>query len=77
METPTRRTVTIHGHELSYLDSGTGSVVLFIHGILGSQRQWTHLIDRMHDDHRVIVPDLFGATSSPNVAPGRSFSQPG
>ena len=60
MGTPTRRTVTIHGHELSYLDSGTGSVVLFIHGILGSQRQWTHLIDRMHDDHRVIVPDLFG-----------------
>ena len=60
METPTRRTVTIHGHELSYLDSGTGSVVLFIHGILGSQRQWTHLIDRLHDDHRVIVPDLFG-----------------
>ena len=30
------------------------------HGILGSQRQWTHLIDRMHDDHRVMVPDLFG-----------------
>ncbi|MDR3658427.1 MAG: alpha/beta fold hydrolase [Mycobacterium sp.] len=60
MEPPTRRTVTIHGHELSYLDSGTGSVVLFIHGILGSQRQWTHLIDRLHDDHRVIVPDLFG-----------------
>ena len=47
MGTPTRRTVTIHGHELSYLDSGTGSVVLFIHGILGSQRQWTHLIDRL------------------------------
>jgi pimeloyl-ACP methyl ester carboxylesterase len=60
MEPPTRRTLTIHGHELSYLDSGTGSVVLFIHGILGSQRQWTHLIDRLHDDHRVIVPDLFG-----------------
>ena len=60
MGTPKRRIVMIHGHELSYLDSGTGSVVLFIHGILGSQSQWTHLIDRMHDDHRVIVPDLFG-----------------
>ncbi|WP_231373626.1 alpha/beta fold hydrolase [Nocardia sp. 348MFTsu5.1] len=60
MEPPTRRTVTVHGHELSYLDSGTGAVVLFIHGILGSQRQWTHLIDRLQDDHRLIVPDLFG-----------------
>jgi len=52
--------VTIHGHELSYLDSGTGPVVLFIHGILGSQRNWSHLIDRLDGSHRVIVPDLFG-----------------
>lgn len=56
----TLQRVTLHGHELCYLDSGTGAVVLFIHGILGSQRNWAHLIDRMDDDHRVIVPDLFG-----------------
>jgi pimeloyl-ACP methyl ester carboxylesterase len=60
MERFSTQTVTLHSHELSYLDSGTGSVVLFIHGILGSHRNWTHLIDRMDDDHRVIVPDLFG-----------------
>ncbi len=60
MERFTPQTVTLHGHELSYLDSGTGSVVLFIHGILGSHRNWAHLIDRLDDDHRVIVPDLFG-----------------
>ncbi|WP_332661772.1 alpha/beta fold hydrolase [Aeromicrobium sp.] len=53
-------TVTLHGHDLSYVDSGSGPVVLFIHGILGSQRQWEHLIDRMDDDHRVLLPDLFG-----------------
>ena len=52
--------VVLHGHELSYLDSGEGRVVLFIHGILGSQRQWPHLVDKMDDDHRVVVPDLFG-----------------
>lgn len=52
--------VLLHGHELSYLDSGSGSVVLFIHGILGSQRQWAHLVDKLDDDHRLIVPDLFG-----------------
>lgn len=60
MERMTPRTVTLHGHELSYLDSGTGPVVLFIHGILGSHRNWAHLIDRIDDNHRVIVPDLFG-----------------
>ena len=54
------QTVTLHGHDLSYVDSGTGPAVLFIHGILGSQRQWGHLVDAMHDDHRVVLPDLFG-----------------
>ncbi|WP_121254796.1 alpha/beta fold hydrolase [Nocardioides ferulae] len=54
--------VVLHGHELSYVDSGSdsGPVLLFIHGILGSQRQWTHLVDDLDDDHRVLIPDLFG-----------------
>lgn len=52
--------VVLHSHELSYVDSGSGPVVLFIHGILGSQRQWARLVDQMDDDHRVLVPDLFG-----------------
>jgi len=54
------RTVVLHGHELSYVDSGSGPVLLFIHGILGSQRQWSRLVDKLDDDHRVLVPDLFG-----------------
>lgn len=53
-------TVVLHRHELSYVDSGSGPAVLFIHGILGSLRQWEHLIDAMDDDHRVVMPDLFG-----------------
>jgi len=52
--------VVLHGQELSYVDSGSGPVVLFIHGILGSQRQWAHLVDKIDGDHRVVVPDLFG-----------------
>lgn len=56
----TQSTVTIHGHELSYFDGGSGPAVLFIHGILGSYAQWSHLIDRMDETQRVIVPDLFG-----------------
>lgn len=54
------RTVRLHGHDLSYVDNGSGPVVLFIHGILGSQQQWARLVDRVDDDHRVLVPDLFG-----------------
>ena len=58
--TSAERTVTLHGHTFSYTDSGSGPVLLFIHGILGSQKQWGHLVDRLDDNHRLIVPDLFG-----------------
>ena len=57
---PGEQVVTLHGHPFSYTDSGEGPVLLFIHGLLGSQRQWAHLVDRLDDDHRVIIPDLFG-----------------
>ena len=32
------RTATLNGHEFSYLDSGDGPALLFIHGLTGSQR---------------------------------------
>ncbi|MCD9152836.1 MULTISPECIES: alpha/beta fold hydrolase [Aeromicrobium] len=57
-------TMVLHGHRLSYLDRGDGPVVLFIHGILGSQHNWKHLVNRMDDTQRVIVPDLFGHGAS-------------
>jgi len=60
----TARTVTLHGHELAYLDSGDGPAVLFIHGLLGSRRNWTHLVDTLDADHRVLAPDLFGHGAS-------------
>ena len=58
--TSAEHTVTLHGHAFSYTDSGSGSVLMFIHGILGSQKQWAHLVDQLDDNHRLIVPDLFG-----------------
>ena len=63
-------TTTLHGHEISYIDSGEGPAVLFIHGLLGSQRQWSHLLDRIDEDHRVIMPDLFGHGASDKPAVG-------
>ncbi len=59
-EVSTERLVVLRGHSLAYHDSGSGPAVLFIHGITGSQRQWAHLVDRLDDRHRVLVPDLFG-----------------
>ena len=55
---------TLRGHDLSYVDTGQGSAILFIHGLLGSHSNWTHLVDRLDTDHRVIIPDLFGHGAS-------------
>ena len=54
----------LNGHEFAYLDIGDGPVVLFIHGLTGSHRNWSHLVERLDSDHRVLVPDLFGHGAS-------------
>ncbi|EWT02641.1 hydrolase [Intrasporangium oryzae NRRL B-24470] len=61
---PTVRLTALHGHDLSYVDSGTGPAILFIHGLLGSHENWTHLVDKLDDRHRVVIPDLFGHGAS-------------
>ena len=60
------RTATLHGHELWYVDSGSGPAVLFIHGLLGSHQNWAHLVDALDDSHRLLAPDLFGHGASAN-----------
>ncbi len=56
--------LTLHGHTLSYVDVGQGDPILFVHGLLGSHRNWRYLVDRLDTTHRVIVPDLFGHGAS-------------
>ena len=58
------QTAILTGQEYSYVDSGEGPAVLFIHGLAGSHRNWSHLLDRLRIDHRVVAPDLFGHGAS-------------
>ena len=58
------RTVQLHGHQLSFLDTGRGPAVLFVHGLLGSNRTWAALIESIASENRVIAPDLFGHGAS-------------
>jgi pimeloyl-ACP methyl ester carboxylesterase len=57
-------TAKLHGHELSYVDRGAGPAVLFIHGLLGTNRNWSHLVTCLETSNRVLVPDLFGHGAS-------------
>lgn len=58
------QTAMLNGHEFCYLDSGEGPAVMFIHGLTGSHRNWSHLVDKVNTGHRVLAPDLFGHGAS-------------
>jgi pimeloyl-ACP methyl ester carboxylesterase len=55
---------TLNGSDLHYVDAGQGPTVAFIHGLLGSHRNWDHLLDTLAADQRVVAPDLLGHGAS-------------
>lgn len=65
MPDPPRGSVaTLNGSELHYVDEGKGPTVLFIHGLLGTHRNWDHLFDTLAAEQRVVAPDLLGHGAS-------------
>lgn len=58
------QTAILNGQKYSYIDTGDGPAVLFIHGLTGSHKNWAHLVDRLKANHRVLAPDLFGHGAS-------------
>lgn len=47
-------------------DSGSGPVVVMIHGIASSSVTFVHLVPLLESDHRVITIDILGFGSSPS-----------
>jgi pimeloyl-ACP methyl ester carboxylesterase len=60
-------TATLHGRPVSYVQAGTGPVLLLIHGMAGSIENWREVIQPLARAHTVVAPDLPGHGSS---APG-------
>ena len=54
----------LNGHSLSYVDIGSGSALIFLHGLLGSHRHRGSSLTDLARTHRVIAPDLFGHGAS-------------
>ena len=55
-----RRTVRIHGHEVSYRMAGDGPTILLVHGIAGSSTTWRAVMPALAENFTVIAPDLLG-----------------
>jgi pimeloyl-ACP methyl ester carboxylesterase len=61
------QTVTLHGREITYVESGSGPVLLLIHGMAGTYTTWEAVIEPLARERTVIAVDLPGHGAS---APG-------
>jgi pimeloyl-ACP methyl ester carboxylesterase len=61
------RTATVHGRSVSYLEAGSGDLLLLIHGMAGHADNWNSVIEPLALNHAVIAPDF----------PGHGHSAPG
>lgn len=52
-------------YELNTLDTGYGEPVVLLHGILGSTRYWSAIVEKLSQDHRAVAVDLLGYGESP------------
>jgi pimeloyl-ACP methyl ester carboxylesterase len=55
-----RRDVVADGVRLRVLDAGSGSPILFLHGLSASNDVWEHAVGEFAERHRVVAPDLPG-----------------
>ena len=53
-------TVTLHGRPVSYVQAGSGPLLLLIHGIAGSVENWREVIEPLARRHTVVAASLPG-----------------
>jgi pimeloyl-ACP methyl ester carboxylesterase len=63
----TAQTISVHGRSISYLTAGEGPLLLLIHGMAGTARNWDAVIEPLALHNTVIAPDFPGHGDS---APG-------
>jgi pimeloyl-ACP methyl ester carboxylesterase len=59
--------VVLHGRSVTYVEAGSGPVLLLIHGMAGTCENWRAVIEPLARTHTVIAPDFPGHGAS---APG-------
>ena len=52
--------LTAYGHRLCFRVGGNGPVILLIHGVTGTSRQWEPAMEALAQRYTVVAPDLLG-----------------
>jgi pimeloyl-ACP methyl ester carboxylesterase len=55
-----RRTVRIHGHDVTFRMGGEGPTLVLVHGIAGSSTTWRGVFPALAEHYTVVAPDLLG-----------------
>jgi haloalkane dehalogenase len=64
-----KRRIAVRGREMAYVDVGTGSPIVFLHGNPTSSYLWRDVIPHLADQGRCIAPDLIGMGDSDKLEP--------
>ena len=59
-----RQRVRVHDASMSYVDSGAGDPIVFLHGNPTSAYLWRNIIPYVSDLGRCLAPDLIGMGQS-------------
>lgn len=52
--------VRIHGHRVCFRLTGSGPLIVLIHGITGRSEQWLPVMEALRDRYTLFAPDLLG-----------------
>jgi len=60
-----KKLINIGGRQICYLERGTGTPVILLHGCPFSMYEWRYVTSALETNFRVIVPDLLGLGDTP------------
>lgn len=63
-----KRYVTVHGHRMACVDTGSGEAIVFLHGNPTSSYLWRNVMPHLEACGRLIAPDLIGMGDSDKLA---------
>ena len=64
-----KKSVTISGRAMTYVEMGTGDPIVFLHGNPTSSYLWRNVMPHLKDQGRCIAPDLVGMGDSDKLEP--------
>jgi haloalkane dehalogenase len=72
-----KKRVSVLGHEMAYIDSGSGRPIVFLHGNPTSSYLWRNVIPHVEPHGRCLAPDLIGMGDSDKLPATREDGRDG